>query len=300
MPSSFCHLCGQPINRGSKLYHHPSWPAGQRLRVCADCQAKKPRCKVCGLPMASQLPGGTCSACTDTRGVCRACGKPIRKSGGAVVYPGAGSYCPACARSRPPCDVCGGPLTDERWLLSDGRVSCAHCHATGVYTPAAANALYKHVQSTAQGLGLTLNIPTGLALVDRIQLAEIIRQQVADAPSSDALDPDKTLGLYARRGLKRGIYVQSGLPRNLLYQITAHEFGHAWQGENCPLLKDPLVREGFAEWLAFTLLGQSGLTQQQRLMAARTDLYGDGLRWAQQIVAAHGLPGLLAACRQNS
>jgi hypothetical protein len=143
-----------------------------------------------------------------------------------------------------------------------------------------------------------LNIPTGLALVDRLQLATIIRQHHHDEPSDDALDPERTLGLYARRGIKRGIYVQSGLPRPLIYQIAAHEFAHAWQGENCPLLQNPLAREGFAEWLAYTLLGQQGLVQQQHRMAARIDLYGQGLRWAQQITTQQGLPGLIAACRQ--
>jgi len=198
------------------------------------------------------------------------------------------------------CDICAGPQTDERWLLSDGRVSCAHCHATAVYTPAEAAALFEQVKAGAQGLGLTLNVPTGLALVDRLQLAEIIRQQTPENSLEDALDPEHTLGLYARRGIKRGIYVQSGLPRPLLYQIAAHEYAHAWQGENCPLLQNPLVREGFAEWLAYSLLGQQGLVQQQRNMAARTDLYGQGLRWAQQTVTQSGQSGLIAACRQAS
>ena len=161
---------------------------------------------------------------------------------------------------------------------------------------------FKLVQSYAQTLGVTLNIPTGLALVDRLQLAEIIRQQMPTTPPGDALDPEHTLGLYARRGLKRAIYVQSGLPARLLYQITAHEFAHAWQGENCPLLNDPLRREGFAPngWLTpcSRYLGFNFAAAPDG--RARTDLYGDGLRWAQQTVALHGLPGLLAACRWDN
>ena len=249
--------------------------------------------------MTSQLPGGICSTCASEIPICRACGKAITNGAAGVVIEGAGTYCAECAHARKTCDICGGPLTDERWLLSDGRVSCAHCHASAIYTPTEATRLLEKVRQAAHGLGLILNVPTGLALVDRRQLAEIIQQQMVDAPPGEALDPDRTLGLYARRGIKRAIYVQSGLPRNLLFQIAAHEFAHAWQGENCPLLKDPLVREGFAEWLAYTLLGQLQLTQQQRQMAARTDLYGDGLRWAQGIVTRQGMPGLLAACRQS-
>jgi hypothetical protein len=248
--------------------------------------------------MTSLLPGGVCSTCIGDLQVCRACGEAIPKGKRAVLIEGAGTYCESCSRDRPACDVCGGSLTDERWLLSDGRVSCAHCHATAIYTPQEAAALFEQVKNAASALGLNLNIPTGLALVDRLQLATIIRQHHHDEPSDDALDPERTLGLYARRGIKRGIYVQSGLPRPLIYQIAAHEFAHAWQGENCPLLQNPLAREGFAEWLAYTLLGQQGLVQQQHRMAARIDLYGQGLRWAQQITTQQGLPGLIAACRQ--
>jgi hypothetical protein len=267
MATRYCQLCGQAITQGGKLYQHPAWTKRQQLRVCAECQASKPRCRECGLPMADEMPGGVCPTCLQQQGVCRAC------------------------------DICGAPVTDQRWQLSDGRISCADCHASAVYTPAAATALFRQVQAFAETLGLTLNIPTGLALADRRQLAEIIQEQLPAASPGDGLDPRRTLGLYARRGLKRGIYIQSGLPRNLLLQITAHEFAHAWQGENCPLLDNPLVREGFAEWLAYSLLGSLELSKEQRQMTKRSDLYGDGLRWAQQTVTELGLPGLLAACR---
>jgi hypothetical protein len=154
MPSSFCQLCGQPISRGSKFYHHTKWPPGQRLRACADCQAHKPRCRVCKIPMTSLLPGGVCSTCIGDLQVCRACGEAIPKGKRAVLIEGAGTYCESCSRDRPACDVCGGSLTDERWLLSDGRVSCAHCHATAIYTPQEAAALFEQVKNAASALGL--------------------------------------------------------------------------------------------------------------------------------------------------
>jgi hypothetical protein len=245
------------------------------------------------MPMAALSANGVCPTCETSMRFCRSCGQPI--SSGYLEIDGVGPYCQNCYKHRSPCDVCGAPLTDARWQLSDGRVTCAHCHATAIYAHAQAEALYKEMREViARLLGLRLNVPTGLALVDRNQLAEIIRQQVNNP---DTLDPDRTLGLYARRGMRRGIYVQTGLPRKLLLQISAHEFAHAWQGENCPLLHDPVMHEGFAEWVSYQVMGYYHYTQHQQRMIARSDVYGQGLRWVLDQQARLGIPGLLEACR---
>jgi hypothetical protein len=184
-------------------------------------------------------------------------------------------------------------------------------------------------------MGLALNIPTGLALVDRNQLSHILRVgsrpvegQSVGSPShgtppaasippglpgltpmgkaptlaSDSQQDEfhKILGVYARRGMRRGIYVQSGLPRMLFLQVAAHEFAHAWQGENCPVLKDVLVHEGFAEWVAYQVIGFYGYTKGQERMRSRDDIYGQGLKWALDILASQGIPGVVEACRRSA
>lgn len=153
-------------------------------------------------------------------------------------------------------------------------------------------------------LGFNLNIPTGLALVDQAQMQEVIRlQSIENAdisegdPDDASLDPDKTLGVYARRGMRRGLYVQSGLPRKLFLQVAAHEYAHAWQGENCPILHDPLIHEGFAEWVAYHVIGQFGYPDSQMKMKARDDLYGRGLNWALQLEATRGVDSVIEACQ---
>jgi hypothetical protein len=155
---------------------------------------------------------------------------------------------------------------------------CEHCHVTAIYASGDAVELYEEMKAVVVHLlDLQLNVPTGLALVDRNQLAEVIRQQALippsrpisatppsilpaqtgetdkagssffPSPSSNStaasgmsaggsdweaeLDPERTLGIYARRGMRRGIYVQTGLPRMLFLQVAAHEYAHAWQGE---------------------------------------------------------------------
>ena len=123
------------------------------------------------------------------------------------------------------------------------RMTCQHCHTSAVFTPDVAGALYEQMKEVVfNQLGFELNIPTGLALVDRNQLKEVIRLQTDEKQEQAAghqdLDPERTLGVYARRGMRRGIYIQTGLPRMLFLQVAAHEYAHAWQGENCPILRD--------------------------------------------------------------
>lgn len=225
--------------------------------------------------------------------LCLTCRKPIR--GRYVEVDGVGPYCEACHRDRLPCNVCGAPLTDQYWQLSDGRLTCERCHATAIYTSEVAQPLFLEVKTyITRALGLTLNVPTGLALVDQNQLAEILREQIN---GSETLDPQHTLGLYARKGMQRGLYVQNGLPRTLFLQIAAHEYAHAWQGENCPLLQSPLVREGFAEWVAYKVLQHYRLAGQMRRMEKRTDIYGQGLQWALTLEKREGSAAVEAHCR---
>jgi aminopeptidase N len=66
-----------------------------------------------------------------------------------------------------------------------------------------------------------------------------------------------------------GFTFKAGCRANLVIRVTAHEYAHAWQGENCPLLDDPLLREGFAEWVAYRVLEYYRLDRQLDLMLKR-------------------------------
>ena len=298
----YCHLCGRTISGSSKVFRHDEWPLEQTLRVCLDCLQQKPRCRVCSLPLASASPNGLCETCNASAQFCLACGEPVGSE--RYNFDLLGPYCTRCLEERATCDACCAPLTDETWQLSDGRVMCAYCHSMAIYSPAAANKIYDEMKMVAEKrMGIKLNIPTGLALVDRNQLSEVIRSQIENTQSerldAEQLDPQRTIGLYARRGIRRGIYIQTGLPRILFLQVAAHEFGHAWQGENCPLIRDELAHEGFAEWVSYHVLGYYGYTLGQERMQARQDIYGKGLAWALDIESSQGMSGVLDACRRS-
>jgi hypothetical protein len=185
-------------------------------------------------------------------------------------------------------------MGDSHVRLPDGRRTCASCHQTAIYDAARAEALFERTAHiiTSQ-LGLDLNVGADFALVDHQHL-----QRLAEAASPDlASDPSKVVGLFVRKGRKRVMYVLSGLPQILLIQTVAHEWAHAWQGENCPLLKDPLVREGFAEWTAYKTLQSMGAIKAMALMEERNGLYGEGLRRILSLERGRGMREVLAFCR---
>ena len=224
---------------------------------------------------------------------CILCGKPI--TGEYLLVSGKGPYCLICVRQRAACDVCGVPVGDGHQILSDGRRICGQCHQTAVYNPTTANAVYEQVRGIiTQKLGITLNVPTVLVLVGCDQLSEILRQA---NHSTD--DVTHLLGIYVRHGRKRAIYAQSGLPRLLLMQVIAHEWGHAWQMENAPLLRELQAKEGFAEWVAYKVMAVIGAREILARMENRQDVYGRGLRDVLALERECGEVCVFAWCRQT-
>jgi len=126
----------------------------------------------------------------------------------------------------------------------------------------------------AQRLDLALNVPTPLVPVDAEQLRWVLQQINGAHPAESR----PLRGVYAAKGIKRGIYVELGLPKVQMIEVIAHELGHAWQAERRPLLNDPVLIEGFAEWTAYKVLDALGESAAMNLMLQRTDLYGQGLR----------------------
>jgi len=179
--------------------------------------------------------------------------------------------------------------------LPDERRICGRCHQTAVYDPAYAETLFEYVaRIVTDQLGLGLNIGADFTLVDHLHL----RRLAAETSPGLGDGRGRVVGLFVHKGRKRVMYVLSGLPQTLLIQTVAHEWAHAWQGENCPLLQDPLVREGFAEWAAYKTLQEMGAIKKMTLMAQQNGLYGEGLRQMLKLEQRDGVPGVLAFCRR--
>jgi ribosomal protein S27AE len=192
-----------------------------------------------------------------------------------------------CAQERPRCASCGAPLGMRHWRLHDGRLLCDRCNSTAVYDPAEAHRLYDEtVAAVVAQLGLNLRIGVVFRLIDAPSLARIRSE-------NGAHDDEPVLGLYHRYGRTRAIYMLYGLPRLTFRTVVAHEYAHAWQGENCPLLDDEALREGFAEWVAYRHLSYLGCHKAAAEMLASSHPYRPFLEQMLAIERRAGPAGVL-------
>lgn len=227
---------------------------------------------------------------------CHLCGRRLRGRGWIYTPNGASEdqslvICRDCHENAPRCETCGMPMGETYTHLPDGRRICARCSRTVILDAAQAHTHFERVvRVVTEQLGLSLNVGAEFALVDPHHL----RRLAEEARQETHSDPENVVGLFIRRGHKRVMYVLSGLPRAALIHTIAHEWAHAWQGENCPLLKDPLVREGFAEWIAHKTLQALGETSTE----PSKGLYREGLQTMLRLEQDHGFSGVLAFCRR--
>lgn len=195
------------------------------------------------------------------------------------------------------CRFCGQALEKDSLRREDGYYTCGQCRATAVSEPQEAERIYQRVvQIMAGPLGMGLNIVPRLAMVDHRQLAELLRER----PEASTQEEERVFGFFQRRGRRRTIYVEHSLPQIVLMEILAHEYAHAWQGERCPLLRDPLMREGFAQWAAYHLFMVLGATKKAASLKERTDLYGQGLRLMLALEERGGWEAVWRACQESA
>ena len=76
------------------------------------------------------------------------------------------------------------------------------------------------------------------------------------------------------------IRILTGLPRDVFRSVGAHELAHDWMNEQLPHLMDkPEIREGFAEFVAWSFSKAEGNKRMMEYTENRTDeVYGGGFR----------------------
>lgn len=204
-------------------------------------------------------------------------------------------YCPQCIDTRPRCDSCGAPPGPHYWQLHDGRLQCPRCHRTAVYDSELAKTLFDEtVAGVVTQLSLTLNVGVEFRLVDVPTLQSVRSQDLRHTLAGY----ERVLGLYQRQGRLRVIYMLYGLPRLLFRATVAHEYAHAWQGEQCPLLSDDRLREGFAEWVAYRHLLWLGCMKAAQRMLSGSHPYLPALRYVLELEQQMGIPGVIAYIRK--
>lgn len=302
----FCHLCGARLT--GRYYRYDTM-----LVVCASCQAARPRCARCGVPLAGAgASPRLCDPCASTVPHCAGCDDPIL----GVWYtfeellPSAAvrHFCPRCVQHRPRCDLCRAPVAEGIPPLPDGQLRCALCAADMALAERDIQAIYAEAlaafREVVEG---DLRTAPRLEVVGRRAMGDLRRQYGQTATSANPDDPaapaaehhteHHVLGFFVHAGGTNTIYAELGLPRDLLLGTLAHELGHAWQAERTPRLRDPLLCEGFAEWAAHRVLLARGLQAVAARATRRDDVYGRGLRHFLEIERTRGREGVLARAR---
>ncbi len=241
------------------------------LAVCRECW-NGARCATCELPLAGPLAGdGThCTRCVDAAPRCAACGRPIF---GAYrrVRGEEGDYCVSCAEESRACAICGVPVRDP--VVNGGRTICPDCSRGAMTDVKEITRIYRETHGRLGSLlGLHLRRVPELHIVT---LDEVDRSRLDDPHALEKLG-----GLYTRDADgKARIHLVTPVTEPRARAVFAHELAHAWQTEACPDDQGKLLREGFAEWVAWKIIeGQPGAAKERAKIEARTDEYGRGFR----------------------
>lgn len=303
----FCHLCGHPINGRYYIY-------GRRLIVCERCNTERPRCARCNVPLAlsaaeaARQSQALCPECERSALRCACCHQAITGTWYSFEELVTGAegrhFCARCVETHPHCDLCHAPVSSPALPLVDGQYRCALCASQMVVRGDEADRLYAEALRALVGVvGASLPNPPKLAMVGRRQMSEVRRRAehaagggnvagIVDAGGDAA--GYHVLGFFYRIGAAATIYAEVGLPRTLLLGTLAHEIGHAYQATSAPDVRDPLLCEGFAEWVAYRVLVARGHQQLAERAKRRDDLYGRGLRMYLSAEQAGGRRAVIA------
>ena len=298
----FCHLCGRRVSGRYVRYE-------TGLTVCAACEASRPRCHRCNVPLGDDIIAAQarssgprlCVACQKAAARCSCCGQAIIGTFYTFeeLLPSAEArrFCSNCVQRGPACDLCRAPVLANARPLADGQWRCALCASDMVMGQGPTRAIFSEaVVAFNRVTGSPLRETPDLRVVGRREMNAVRQRHSAASPDTT---PDSAghhvLGYYLRANGHGTVYVEMGLPRALLLGTLAHELGHAWQTEHNPKVSDPLLCEGFAEWAAHRVLVDASEQTLAARATRRDDIYGRGLRHFLKLEASHGRPAVLKA-----
>lgn len=309
----FCHLCGRRL--AGRYYRHSNG-----IVFCSACFSGRPRCARCDSPLddamlakVGHLPPGEprlCGQCWRSAPRCAACHRHIAGSWYTfeelLPADAVRRFCEQCVQKRPRCDICRVPVEPEATPLDDGQYRCSLCATEMVLAEPAVRATYEDALAAfREVIGESLRQTPHVEVVSRLQMGEVRRRYErrvtagANVPASGVAG-HHVLGFYVRSHGTSAIYVERALPRSLLLGTLAHELGHAWQAEHAPDLRDPLICEGFAEWVAHHVLVARGLRPMAARATRRDDIYGRGLRRMLEIERGGGRDAVIRGAQRDS
>jgi hypothetical protein len=187
------------------------------------------------------------------------------KTGSGKLVP----LCYECAR-LPHCEYCQMPSEVE---TAGGDRLCRECAKDTVKEKAEAEKVMKDVR---QALSTKFKMISKHKITYELGTRKELNLE-ADGKHNELgwFDP-KTI----RNKPQFTIRILTGLPRDVFRSVGAHELAHDWMNEELPHLSDkPEIREGFAEFVAWSFSKAEGNTRMTDYTESRTDeVYGGGFR----------------------
>lgn len=205
--------------------------------------------------------------------ICTICGKPIDGMIYLVTDGVTGKdqmVCSNCLK-LPRCFICGLPVKDNGTELPDGRHLCARDGKTAVLNTADARQTAAEVNDDLNRLFARFtSFPTNVdvTVLDRIDVDKMFQPDGHDFESPDLLGCIEAQTNAS--GKRYAMRLLTGLPLVEIKATAAHEYSHAWVGENVPPERHERLgrdaEEGFCEMVAYLLMDSQNEAAQQKFI----------------------------------
>jgi Protein DA1 len=206
--------------------------------------------------------------------VCAICGKPFQGPVYVMTDEVTGEkklVCSDCIK-LPRCSICGLPVKDNFSELPDGRYLCERDAKTVVLKADDAERICAGVKDDLDRLfSRFTSFPDNVDVtaIDRIDVDEMFHRAGNNFESPDLLGSIQAVMVNGARRYKMSL--MTGMPTAELKETCAHEFSHAWVGENVNRAQRGLGRdaeEGFCEMVGYLLMdSQSEEGEKKRVLA---------------------------------
>jgi hypothetical protein len=217
---------------------------------------------------------------------CAICGRPIYGTVYVVTDKVTNEKKPVCSDciKLPRCSICGLPVKDNGVALPDGRYLCARDARTAVVKADDAERICAQVKDDLDRRFSRFTVfpaNVDVAVIDRIDVDSMF------SPAGNDFESPNLLGCVrpetVNRETRYKMRLMTGLPLAELKATCAHEYSHAWVGENVP--KERRARlgrdaeEGFCELVAYLLMdsqreeGQKKIILQNHYTRGQIDLF---------------------------
>ena len=284
-----CDWCGK------KIASNASFLRSEDKNFCSEkcfnqyAESQLPVCSVCERHFQEGFTSNGkdfCSrACLET--TFRECAYCHRREPSGVLLGEKTFLCDYC-RSLPACSSCQMPLDKFAKDLGDGRKICSACERIAVSSQFEAEKLMAALRQTlADRFKMSTDHTIQFVLCNRNELKK-----------ESCGDGERELGLFVvnrhtvtlfgrpvRDSSDYRILILNGQPPDNFRTVGAHELAHDWMEANLPHIEEPMIREGFAEFVSWAFAKSENMDRIPWNIEQNTDeVYGEGFRKVRKMM----------------